>query len=121
MSNAVTVTELALLRTDVEAVALPDTCNLLTVTNVQDGQGGHTSTWGTATAGVACRLDAVSAKEAMTAEAVQAHSRWTLTVPQATTITAAMRVEHGDNTYNIVGLADSGSWEVTKRAILERV
>jgi SPP1 family predicted phage head-tail adaptor len=121
MGNEISSTELGQLRADVEAFTLPDTCNLLTLTRTGDSQGGWTESWGTTIAGVPCRLDGKGGKEAAVAEAVQAFSTWVLTVPQATTITAAMRVEHEDNTYNVKAVDEGGSWQIVKRAILGRV
>ena len=115
LSNA----ELTQMRADI-ADLMPDTCNILTVTRLPDGQGGVTDTWGTATASVACRLDAYRGKEAMSGDALQAFNTYVLTVPHDTTITTASRVEHESVTYNVTSVDEYKSWPITRRAILER-
>lgn len=121
MSLKPTTAEIASMRTDLEAVALPDTCNILSVTQTADGQGGFTDAWGTASASVACRLDQKTGMEAQAGGAIQPFSSWVLSVPQATTLTTDHRVEHGGQTYNVISVDDDGSWQVVKRAQLERV
>ena len=44
----------------VVADMLPDTCNILSESITPDGQGGVTSSWGTVSSTVACRLDDTS-------------------------------------------------------------
>lgn len=124
----ITADELRQMRADVEAIALPDTCNILTVSSVTDGQGGVTQTWGTAESYVACRLDAVAnlnttatGKEMSLSGAVQDFSRWILTLPYDTTINEAYRVEKGTDTYNVVFVDNNQSWPVTRRVIVEKV
>jgi SPP1 family predicted phage head-tail adaptor len=102
------------------AQLMPDTCNLLTATNVSDGAGGNTQTWGTASSGVACRLDPERAIEQLAAGAVQPFTRYVLTLPYNTTITSAYRVEHGGITYNVIGVDADKSWQATRRAKLEK-
>ena len=48
--------ELAYMREAIDDL-LPDTCNILSVTETNNGMGGVVQTWGTATAGVICRVD----------------------------------------------------------------
>ena len=117
--------EIARWRSDLEDATLPDTCNLLTPTNTPDGMGGLTTTWGTATVGVACRLDRNPTQmrysiEAMSGGAIQAYQRLNLTLPQGTTITELYRVEHGGVTYNVTSV-NAGSWLACVRAEVERV
>ena len=121
MSNTVTAAELSGMRTDLEAVALPDTCNILAVVETSDGQGGFTDSWGTASASVSCRLDQKTGMEVQAGGAIQPFSSWVLSVPQATSLTTDHRIEHGGNTYNVISLDDDGSWQVVKRAQIERV
>jgi hypothetical protein len=103
---------------------LPDTCHILSVTEASDGQGGITQTWGTATASVACRLDAgkrVASSEQVDAAALQPYSFWWLTLPYDTTIGAGNRVVHGGATYN-VEFEDSGkSWKGTVRVAVTKI
>ena len=120
MSIGLTTAELAQIRSDI-ADLLPDTGHILSLTQVSDGQGGFTDTWGTATANVACRVDAQSGKEALESAAIQPFHRYMLTVPYDTTITTANRFYHSTTTYNIISVNDDQSWKGDKRAVLEKL
>jgi head-tail adaptor len=103
---------------------LPDTCNILTVTNTPNGFGGMTQTWGTASASVACRLDIVNRgqdAESIQASGIRAYQEVMLSLPYDTTITTSQRVEHGGYTYNVHSVNTDQSWIAVKRAVLERV
>ena len=113
--------EVTAMRSTLEGHALPDTCNILSVTQTADGQGGFTDAWGTATAGVACRLDNTSSRELLSGDGIQHFTGWMLTLPQSTSIAAGNRVEIGSDTYNVVGFDDGKSWKISLRAKLERV
>jgi len=115
-----TSAELVAMRHDIEEL-LPDTCNLLTLTTVADGQGGVTQSWGTAYSAVKCRLDYVRGLETNRAGALNPFTGWVLTVPQSQTITAAYRVEHSSNTYTVQTVSEGGSWLACKRAWLQRM
>jgi len=115
-----TSAELTQMRADV-AEMLPDTCNLLTVTRTSDGQGGITDTWGTATTGVACRLDPLRGRESVQGAALQAQYSYILTLPYDTTITNAYRVEIGTAVYDVKAVDQGKSWAVSMRAFVERV
>ena len=108
------------MRTDIETL-MPDVCNILAGTITSDGQGGWTEAWGTASAGVSCRIDKRSGREGVSAGAVQTFGTWVLTLPHDTTITAANRVEHGSATYSVVHVDDDKSWIASVRAELEVV
>ena len=115
--------ELTQMRSDAELL-MPDTCNLLAVTETADGYGGVSKTWGTVTASVACRLDNASKTrqaESLVAQSIQPFSEWVLSVPYGTGITTAMRVEVRDDTYNVIAEDVERSWLVVERAILEMV
>lgn len=112
--------EIAAMRTTLET-ALPDTCNILSVTQTSDGQGGFTEAWGTATAGIACRLDNTSSRELLSGDAVQHFTGWMLTLPHNTSIAAGNRVEIGGISYNVVGFDDGKSWQLDLRVLLEMV
>jgi hypothetical protein len=95
--------ELADLQADLAAELLPDTCHILALARVSDGQGGYTETWGTATANVACRKDAVKNYEALAAAGVSPFGVWLFTLPAGTTLTSANRIQHGGAYYNVTG------------------
>lgn len=116
-----TADELAEMRDAIEDL-LPDTCDILSVTRTSNGEGGFTETWGTVSASVACRLDAISGTDHLSAGAIQPFTRWMLTVPYDTVINNTYRVSHGGYTYNVVGGVNTDtSWIASKRAVLERV
>ena len=120
MSNLLTADEIANMRAEVGNVALPDVCNILTLTQTADGQGGFTDTWGTTTIGVACRLNNVTVRELVSGAALQPFSRWILTLPHDTTITEQNRVEVGTISYNVIGLDNRKSWNLCIRVELEK-
>lgn len=118
--------ELTRIRADMQAATLPDVCNVLTLTQVSDGMGGFTETWGTATANVFCRMDNVIANqgvgiEMVSAGALKSYSQWILSAPFGTGITSANRIEHGTYIYNVVEVNDEGSWLGNMRVTLERL
>ena len=102
---------------------MPDTCNILTVTRTPDGMGGYSETWGTASSGVACRLDLITNQvyEIVKGAALQPYPRYNLSVPYDTTLTVNDRIEHNSVTYAIVKINTSQSWKAVARAILELV
>lgn len=120
--------ELARLRADVEAYALPDTCNVLSLTRTPDGEGGWTNTWGTATANVACRLDlsisrgvGIVGAESVRSASLKPFSTWILTAAHGTALDNTNRVEVNGDTFNVVEVDDARSWNAHVRATLERV
>ncbi len=121
MTNLLTAAEIEQMQADFEDVALPDTCNILSVTRTYDGQGGYTDTWGTATASVACRLDYRTGFETLSGGAVQPYTGWYVTVPHDTSLTSANRVQVGTISYNVVDVDEGHSWELFLRARVEKV
>lgn len=120
--------ELARMRSDMEDATLPDTCNILSLTQASDNEGGLIDTWGTATANVACRLDSVLTggvglygTEQNRVASIKPYSTWTISLPHGTAITAANRVECNSSTFNVVEVDSARSWLANVRATLERV
>lgn len=120
MTPSVTSAELTQMRADILDNLLPDTCNILTVTRTEDGEGGWSESWGTASTGVNCRLDGLSGRENIAGAAVQPFHSYVLTLPWDTTITTDYRVEYGTVTYEVKSVK-TGSWMVCTRALLEAV
>jgi len=110
---------------NVIADMLPDTCNILSEALAADGQGGQTSTWGTVSTSVACRLDEASqtgGNQLIPAgNALREAHRFVLSLPYDTVIAAHDRVEHDSNTYHVISVNDHISWQAVMRAILELV
>ena len=116
MNNLLTDAEITQMRTDLEGLALPNTCNILTVTRTPDGQGGFTEAWGTAYEDIACRVDYRQGMEPLAGQAVRPYSFWQFTFPRATVLTAADRVEVGTVTYSISAVDAGNSWDACLRA-----
>jgi len=120
MSIALTVKELAQMREDIEDL-MPDTCNILSVAYTSDGEGGMAETWGTALANVACRVDYRSGSEKVTGGAIQPYSKAVLSLPYTTTISTKNRIQIDAYIWAVLSVNDKQSWDVVRRAELERV
>ena len=120
MSIGLTARELAQMQADINDL-LPDTCDILSVAYTSDSEGGFAEAWGTATAGVKCRIDYRSGRESMTGGAIQPYSKAVLSVPYNTALSLTNRVKVGDYVWSIVSINDGQSWQAVKRAELERV
>lgn len=103
------------------AELMPDRCHLLTKTSVSNGQGGQTTTWGTASANVPCRLDMMHGMETLTGGALQQYTGYVLSLPYDTTITQSQRVLLNDITYAVKSVNTNQSWVAVKRVELEKV
>src|SRR5512139_1289604 len=104
MSNLLNDWEITAMRDEVNGVALPGTCAILSLTLTSDGQGGYTETWGTATTSVACRIDPVQSREILSGDAVQPFSRFVVTLPYDATVTQENRIQIDTTQYNILGI-----------------
>ena len=120
MSIGLTARELAQMQADIYDL-LPDTCDILSVAYTADSEGGFAEAWGTATAGVHCRIDYRSGRESMTGGAIQPYNKAVISLPYNTTISATNRIKSGAYTWSILSLNDGQSWQAVKRAELERV
>ena len=120
MSIALTVKELAQMREDIEDL-MPDVCDILSVAYTSDGEGGMAETWGTATANVACRIDYRSGSEKLTGGAIQSYSKAVLSLPYTTTISTKNRIQIDSYVWAVLSINDKQSWDVVRRAELERV
>ena len=99
---------------------LPDTCDILSVTRTADGKGGWTDSWGTASAGVACRMDSTQGMEQMVGGGLKAYQSYMLSLPYDTTITTAYRVLFNGTSYNVTSVNTDQSWIAVKRVTLEK-
>lgn len=108
--------ELIWMRDEVEKT-LPDTCNILSLSATPDGQGGFTETWGTATASVACRVDAVitSNSDTVVGEGERVYTRLIVTVPHDTTITEENRIEANGYTLDVDSVDNPKSAQACQR------
>lgn len=99
---------------------LPDTCIILSPSTASDGQGGQTTTWGTASTS-ACRLDKMDGSEGYIGASRQAFSGYMLTLPSTTVLLNNYRVTHGGYTYSVITVNEDQTNLILKRAELERV
>ena len=120
MSIALTAKELAQMRADIEDL-MPDTCDILSVAYTSDGEGGMTEAWGTALADVACRVDYRSGSEKMTGGAIQPYNKAVISLPYTTALTTKHRVKVDDFVWAVLSVNEGQSWDVVRRAELERV
>ena len=120
MSIGLTARELAQMQADIYDL-LPDTCDILSVAYTPDSEGGFTEAWGTATAGVHCRIDYRSGRETMTGGAIQPYSKAVLSIPYNTPISLTNRVKSGDYIWAVKSINDGQSWKAVKRVEMERV
>ena len=119
MSIGLTVKELAQMREDIEDL-MPGVCDILSVAYTSDGEGGMAETWGTALANVACRLDYRSGSEKVTGGAIQSYSKAVLSLPYTTTISTKNRIQIGAYIWSVKSVNEGQSWDVVRRAELER-
>jgi head-tail adaptor len=112
--------ELTSMRTAFEGL-MPDTCNVLTVTNTSNGQGGFTQTWGTAGTAVRCRIDSIRGSEAVAGGAVYPLHQMVVTLPYNEVVSTEGRIEHSGILYNVVAVDSDKSWKITTRAVCEVV
>jgi hypothetical protein len=114
--------DLTQMRSDL-AQLLPDTCAILSPTMASDGMGGWTTTWGTAAASVACRIDpdtGQAGREVLSGGAVEPYHRYILTLAQSQAIATTNRVVVGGHTYSVISVDAGKSWAVSTRCSLER-
>lgn len=103
----------------------PSTCTILSEALAADGQGGQTSTWGTVTQNVACRLDETvqTGKNDLVpfGEGLREAHRYILSLSHASTISPHDRVEIGSDTYTVISVNVGVSWKAVTRATLELI
>jgi hypothetical protein len=103
---------------------MPDTADVLQVTQVSDGAGGLTDTWGTASGGVAvpCRLDFPSpGKESQSNASYVPFKVGVVSMPYGQLVTTANRLLISGETYDVKGVNNNQSWIGVKRLAVERV
>lgn len=118
--TGLTNAELAAIRDAIETL-LPDTCNVMSSTNVSDGQGGWTQTRGTVSAGVNCRLDWRTGMSIQTGGAVSMYTGWVFSMPYDTTVNADHEIDHGGYSYSVKGVDGDKSWNAVLRVLVDRI
>ena len=110
--------ELTRLQSDI-AELMPDTGYIMSVTYVQDGYGGMTETWGTAST-VTCRVDYTRGVEVLAGGAVQPTRQLMTTVPYTAAVTTENRFQFNGIQFSISSV-NLGSWLACKRLALEAI
>jgi hypothetical protein len=111
--------ELAAMRGDTELL-MPDTCNIVSLTNTSDGEGGWTETRGTTGTSI-CRLDVIQGREQLTGGAIQPYISYMLSLPYDVAVTPAQIVEHLSVDYAVKSINRGQSWKAVVRVELERI
>ena len=117
--SAIDTTMLASMREAISQL-LPDTCQVITVTNTPDGQGGQTQTFGTASA-VAFRLDMTSGREQVTGAALQPFTAYKGSLPYDTTVASGNLILHNSVRYAVTSVNNNQSWIAVRRVDLELI
>jgi len=117
---ALTASELAVMQDAIEEL-FPDTCNVCTLTNSPDGEGGWTTTRGTSGTAIACRLDVVQGREMLAGGAIQSFTAYMLSLPHDTTVAPANLIEHSSVDYTVKSVNRNQSWKAVVRVELERL
>lgn len=100
---------------------LPAKCNILSLTQTSDSQGGYTHAWGTASTFIDCRLDYKRGDEQVFGDSQNPYHGFVITLPVGTTVTIASRVEIGSTQYNISAIDTGKSWNASIRCAVEAV
>ena len=102
------------------AELLPDTAQIITITNTPDGYGGQTESRGTASA-VAFRLDMTSGREQLSGGALTAFTAYKGSLPYDTTVITGNQILHNSVNYAVTSVNTSQSWIAVKRVDLEKI
>ena len=118
--SAIDTAMLAAMRSAISQL-LPDTCNIVTITNTADGEGGVTKTKGTTGTAIACRLDVKQGRELVSGGAIEPFTSYKMSLPYDTTVAYSNIVEHNSVAYTVVGINPNQSWNAVVRVDLERI
>lgn len=111
---------LAQMRSVISSELLPDTCRIITLTAVPDGEGGSTFTRGTAGTSV-CRLDAEQGREVVSGGAVEPFIAYKLSLPYDAVVLPEYLIETGSVDYAVKSVNRGQSWGAVVRVDLERI
>jgi hypothetical protein len=111
--------ELAGMRDAIELL-LPDTCNVCTITNTADAQGGVTKTRGTSGTSIPCRLDVITGREQLAGGAVAPFVSYKMSMLYDTVVNHSDIIEHNGVDYYVTGVNLAQSWKAVVRVDLER-
>ena len=121
--SAIDTAMLAAMRSAISTL-LPDTCNIVALTNTPDGEGGVTQTRGTTGTAIACRLDTVQSiysGERVTGGAIQPYLTYMMSLPYDTVVSDANIIVHSGTDYAVKTVNRGQSWKAVVRVQLERI
>jgi hypothetical protein len=99
---------------------LPDTCQVVTITLTENGQGGQTESRATASA-VPFRLDVLTGREQIAGGALQPFTSYKGSLPYNTTVTTDSQLLHNSVNYAVTAVNTNQSWIAVKRVDLEKL
>lgn len=118
-----TEAELARMRTTLND-SLPGTCVIWRATaGTADGAGGYSGGSVTASGTVICRVQPITPHPAQTMEAGQliVTNAWVVTVPALSDVTSRDRIASGGQTFEVLGVLGTRTYELSRRAICREV
>lgn len=121
MPSAITAEMLSQMRSIITNDLLPDTANIVSITNVSDGEGGVTQTRGTVGTAIACRLDVITGREQVSGGAIQPYISYMMSLPYDTTVAYSNIIEHNSIDYAVKSVNLGQSWKAVVRVELERM
>lgn len=121
MTSAITSQMLSIMRETITGDLLPDQCNIVSITNTPDGEGGVTQGRGTSSAGVACRLDVIQGREQLTGGAIQPYISYMLSLPYDAAVVSTNIIEHNSLDYAVKSVNIGQSWKAVTRVELEKL
>ena len=101
--------------------ALPDVVGILRRTRESDKQGGFTESWATVYADVPARIAFVSSAERFAVAREDVDTRFTVTVAYDQSLEQSDRISHGEDTYEVVSVTSSRSWDTSRRCQARKV
>lgn len=119
LENMLSAADLEYMRNSTERL-MPDSCNLVSITNTPDGEGGVAQARGTVGTSI-CRLDVVSGREQVTGGAIQPYISYVMSLPYDTTLQADYIIEHSGADYAVKSINLGQSWKAVVRVELERM
>jgi hypothetical protein len=121
MTSVIDPVMLATMRSIITSDLLPDTCNIVSITNTPDGEGGVTQARGTIGTAIACRLDVIQAREQVTGGAIQPYTSYMMSLPYNTTVNPSNIIEHNSIDYSVKPSNVNQSWIAVMRVELEKL
>ncbi len=101
--------------------ALPDVVSILRRTLESDKQGGFTEGWSIVYENIPARISFMSSAEKFAVAREDVDTRFTVTVAYDQSLEQSDRISHGEDTYEVVSVTSSRSWDTSKRCQARQV